>query len=43
MTKGVAGSPFVRFVFGCVSARNVRSLLYWLKKGFAVAAVVMFH
>ena len=22
MTKGVAGSPFVRFLFGCVSARK---------------------
>ena len=34
MTEGVAGSPFVRFVLGCVSARNVRSLLYCFKKGF---------
>ena len=43
MTEDVAGSPFVRFVLGCVSARNVRSLLYCLKKGFVVTAVVMFH
>ena len=43
MTEGVAGSPFVRFVMGCVSARNVRSPLYCFKKGFVVTAVVMFH
>ena len=36
MTKGVAGSPFGRFVFGCVSARNVRSPLYRFKNGFVV-------
>ena len=36
MTKGVAGSPFVRFVFRCVSARNVRSALYCFENGFVV-------
>ena len=37
MTKGVvACSPFVRFVLGCVSARNVRSPLYCFKKSFVV-------
>ena len=40
MTEGVAGSPFVRFVLGCVSARNVRSPLYCFKKGFAVTVGV---
>ena len=34
MKEGVAGSPFVRFVLGCVSARNVRSPSYCFKKGF---------
>ena len=43
MTEGVAGSPFVRFVLGCGSARNVRSPLYCFKKGFVVTEVVMFH
>ena len=39
MTEGVAGSSFVRFVLGCVSARNVSSLLYCFRKGFVVTAI----
>ena len=35
--KNRIGSPFVRFVFGCVSARNVTRPLYCFKKlGFVI-------